>query len=76
MVVGWVFGGVGCHARSKGTKLSYKLAYLIAAALFHPVHPIHPDIIRIPWILMFHGHYTHFVDISTFRGYYLYWSHK
>ena len=37
MVVGWIFGGAGCHAMSKGLDLSYKLGYLTMAALFCPV---------------------------------------
>ena len=57
----------------------------------HPVCPDLPDIIRILWISMFrgncphfvviykfHGYYLHIVDIvdiSIFRGYYLYWQH-
>ena len=48
------------NATSKGAELSYKLCYLITAALFFPifhVHPVRPDIIRIFWI------YLYFVDI-------------
>ena len=53
---------VGCRATSKGVELSYKIGYLINAALFCPVHPvcpvrrvrpICPDIIRILWISTF-----------------------
>ena len=88
VVVGWIFGGVGCHATSKGEEFSYKIGYLIMAALFCPIRPVCPDIIRISWISTFRGHYPHFVDISVFcgyflhivdksafSGYYLYWSH-
>ena len=51
---------------SKGEELIYKLGYLIKAALFHPIRPICPDIIRIVWISMLCCHYPHFVDISVF----------
>ena len=60
-------------------------------ALFFPICPVRPDIIRILWISTFRGHYLHFMDISVFCrynmhivdivdistpcGYYLYWSH-
>ena len=74
VVAGWMFGGVGCHATSKGAELSYKLGYLIHKSLFNPVcivHTVCPDIICISWISTFHGHYPHFVDISAFCGYYL-----
>ena len=86
MVVGWMFGGFGCHAAIKGAELSFNLGYLIMAALFHPVHP---GIIHM--VSTFRGNYPHFldisvfcgyslhildiVDISAFRGYYLCWSH-
>ena len=65
-------GGVGCHTKSKGAELSYKIGYLIMAASFClicPIRPIRPDIIRILWISTFRGHYPHFVDISVFCGY-------
>ena len=91
VVVGWMFGGVGCHATSKGGEFSYKIGYLIMEALFFPIRPVCPDIIRILWISTFRGHYPHFGDISVFcgyflhivdimdnsafSGYYLYWSH-
>ena len=42
MVAGWMFGGTGCHAKSKGVESSYKLGYLITAALFYPVRPVRP----------------------------------
>ena len=77
MVMGWIFGGVGYHATSKGVELSYNIGYFITEALFCPIctirsiHPVHPDIIHILWISMFHGHYLHFVDIPVFREYYL-----
>ena len=63
--------GSGCHAKSKCLELSYKLGYLITAALFFPVRPIRPVctyIIRIFWISTFHGHRPHFLDISVFVG--------
>ena len=63
MVAGWMFGGVGCHTTSKAADLSYRLGYLITAALFHLVCPVCPDIIRISWISMLRGHYLHFVDL-------------
>ena len=69
-----MFGGGGCHATSKVAELSYKLDFLITAALFfpiRPVHPVRPDIIHILWISMFHGHFLHFMDVSVFCGYYL-----
>ena len=40
VVVGRMFGGDGCHARIKGAELSYKLDYLITAALFFHVCPV------------------------------------
>ena len=43
MVVGWMFGGVGCHATSKGVNLSYKLGYLLREAKILPVRPVSPD---------------------------------
>ena len=30
VVVGWMFGGVGCHATSKGAELSCELDYAIS----------------------------------------------
>ena len=30
VVVGWIFGGVGCHATSKGSELSCELDYAIS----------------------------------------------
>ena len=30
MVVGWMFGGVGCHATRNITELSYELDYAIS----------------------------------------------
>ena len=30
VVVGWMFGGVGCHATSKGAQLSCELHYAIS----------------------------------------------
>ena len=30
-------------ALRKGAELSYKLGYVVMAALFRPVHPVHPD---------------------------------
>ena len=42
VVVGWIFGGAVCHSNSKGVELSYKLGYLIMAALLCPVFPIFP----------------------------------
>ena len=30
VVVGWMFGGVGCHATSKGAELSCELDYTIS----------------------------------------------
>ena len=42
MVVAWVFGSAGFHVTSKDAELSYKLGYLIMAALFCPVSPLHP----------------------------------
>ena len=67
MVVGWIFGGVGYHATSKGAELSYKIGYLITADLFFPVCP---DIIRISWISTLCGNYPYFVDILAFCRYY------
>ena len=80
MVVGLMFGGVGCHATSKGAELSYKIDYLIKVALFRPIHPTCPicpvcsvclDIIHIFWISTFRGNFPHSMDISIFCGYYL-----
>ena len=48
---------------NKGAELSYNIVYLITAALFQPVCPVCPDIIRILWISTFRKHYPHFVDI-------------
>ena len=70
MIKGLVFGDVGCHATSKGSELIYDLDYVISfwlwilSAYCENIHislkyPCSVDIIRI------------FVDISTFRGYYL-----
>ena len=42
MVVGWIFGGDGCHATSKAVELSYKIGYLITTALFLPDCPVCP----------------------------------
>ena len=67
VVVGWMFGGVGCHATSKGAKLSYNIGYLITAALFCPDCP---HILRISWISTFCEYSPHFVDVSAFCGYY------
>ena len=39
--MGWMFGGVGCHATINGAELSYNLGYLIMAALFCPVFLVH-----------------------------------
>ena len=30
VVVGWIFGGIGCHAMSKGAELSCELDYAIS----------------------------------------------
>ena len=30
VVVGWMSGGVGCHAKSKGVELSFELGYTIS----------------------------------------------
>ena len=69
MVVGWIFRGVGCLAMSEGAELSYKLGYLITAALFIPVHPVFPHIIFVLWISTFRGHYLHLMHISAFCAY-------
>ena len=42
MVVGRMSGGVGCHTKSKGAELSYKIGYLIMAASFCLICPIRP----------------------------------
>ena len=39
VAVACMFGNSGCHATIKGAELSYKLGYLIMAALFCPVCP-------------------------------------
>ena len=43
MVMGWMFGGVGYHATTKGAELNYKIGYCIMTVLFLPVHPVHPN---------------------------------
>ena len=42
MVMGLMFGGVGCHATIKGVELSNKLGYEITVALFFPLCPVYP----------------------------------
>ena len=49
MVVGWMFGGAGCHEMNKSEEFLYKLGYLITAELFCPIRPI----IRISWIFTY-----------------------
>ena len=67
-VVGWMFGGVGCHATSKGTELSYDLDYIILfwlwilSAFRGNIHVLwilsaFRGNIHVPWILSaFHGY--------------------
>ena len=42
MVLGWVFGVVGCHVTNKGAELSYNLCYLLAVAFLLPFRPVRP----------------------------------
>ena len=59
MVVGWMFGGVGCHVANKGAELSCELDYVISfwSWILLWKHPRSVDIIRILCI------YPYFVDI-------------
>ena len=80
MVVGWMFGGVGCHVMSKGVELSYDLDYVILFWLW--ILPafcrnIHVPLIlsafcgniHIPWILTaFHGCICILWILSAFCG--------
>ena len=43
MVVEWMLGGVGYHAMSKDSELSYKIGYGITSELFFPVCLVCPD---------------------------------
>ena len=43
MVMVWMFGSDGCHVTSKGEELSYKLGYLITAALFFTISTVCTD---------------------------------
>ena len=66
MVVGWMFGGVRCHATSKGTELSCEIYYaiLFGSCILRWKYPHFVE------ICTFRGYFLNFVDISVFRGYY------
>ena len=66
MVGEWMFGGVGCHATSKGAELSCDLDYAIS---FWPwiLSWKYPHFVEIS---TFRGYYPHFMEISTLCGYY------
>ena len=64
MVVGWMFGGVGCHATSKGAKLSCELDYPISFWSWI-LSCKYPHFVEIS---TFCGYYPHFVVISVYRG--------
>ena len=66
LVVVWMFGGVGCHATSKGVELSSDLDYVISFwswILSWKYLHIYPYFVEIP---TFCGYYPHFMEISTF----------
>ena len=67
VVVGWMFCGVGFHARSKGVQSSYELDY---ATLFW-LWILSWKYLNFMELSTFRGYYPNFVDIFTFRGYYL-----
>ena len=71
MVMGWMFGGVGCHVTSKGAELSCELDYTI---LFWSwiLSWKYPHFVEIS---TFYGYYPHFVEIYMFRGYYPHFVH-
>ena len=79
MVVGWMFGNVGCHTTSKGAELSceldyaisfwpwmlsWKSPYFVEKSTFHWYYPHFME------IFTFCEYYLHFVDIYVFHGYY------
>ena len=66
VVVGWMFGDVGCHTTSKGVKVSCELDYIISFWLWI-LSWKYPHFVEIS---TFRGYYPHFVEISTFHGYY------
>ena len=78
VVMGWMFGGVGWHATSKGALLSCELDYSISFWLgmlswkypyFVEISTFHGYYLHFMNISVFCGYYLHFVEISTFRGY-------
>ena len=79
MVSGWMFGGVGCHATSKGAELSCELDYTILfwSCILLWKYPYFLEISAFcgyyPYFVdtsIFCGYYPHFVEIYTFHGYY------
>ena len=81
VVVGWIFGGIGCHAPSKGAELSCELDYDISfwSWMLSWKCPHFVEISRLcgyypnfVYISVFCGDYPHFVEISISRGYYPY----
>ena len=66
VVVGWMFGRVGCYVTSKDVELSYKLGYLLTVALLIPVFPVCPDFqglyLPISEVYLHHRHY----DLTSF----------
>ena len=61
VVLGWMFGGVGCIATSKGAKLSCELYYSIS---FWPCILLWKYLFFVD-ISTFRGYYPHFIEIST-----------
>ena len=79
VVVGWMFGGAGCHVTSKGTELSYNLSFfyygsisLSGLSCFPSYYPHFVDL-HIPWILSAFFGYIHILWVlSTYCGYCVY----
>ena len=71
MVLGWMFGGIGCRATSKGAYLSCELDYAISFWSWI-LSWKYPHFVEIS---AFRQYYPHFVEISTFRGYYPHFVH-
>ena len=67
MVVGWMFGGVECHATSKGAELSCEIYYAISFFSWILTRK-YPYYVKTS---TFRGYYPYFVEISTLCGYYL-----
>ena len=79
IVVGWMFGGIGCHATSKGAELSCELDYAISfwLCILSWEYPNFVEVSTFPRyyphsvdLSVFCGFYPHFVEISIFCWYY------